>query len=97
MPNSDLTDQKDMVRVNVRPHAKHDYIKFPPYMADWVKTTVIRYNDDPGWYISRERAPIGDTEHFEKDPEDIDVVLIFALPPRYWVLDDNKQVTNVAF
>jgi hypothetical protein len=99
MPNPDLTEQEDMVRVNVKfgPHARHDYIKYPPSMVDWVKTTVVRYNDDPEWYISSECAPIDDKEDFDKDAEDIDVVLIFALPPRYWKLDDNKKETNVAF
>ena len=55
-------------------------------MKEFRKTVVVRYKDQPGWYVIRDRVPIEDKEELQ-NPDDIDVALIFAAPPRYYRRD----------
>ena len=44
----------------------------------------------------RDRAPMEDKEELQ-NPHDVEVALIFALPPRFYRLESNGVVTDVAF
>ena len=87
MPSSDKAEQVDAIRINGKfgPHANHDYIKVPPDMIEFRKTVIVRYKDQPGWYVVRDRVPLEDKEELQ-NPDDIDVALIFAGPPRFYRL-----------
>ena len=75
------------IRINGKfgPHANHDYIKVPRDMKEFWKTVIVRYKDQPGWYVVRDRVPLEDKEELQ-NPDDIDVALIFAVPPRFYRL-----------
>ncbi len=55
-------------------------------MKEFRKTVVVRNKDQAGWYVIRDRVPIEDKEELQ-NPDDIDVALIFAAPPRYYRRD----------
>ena len=98
LPSSDKAEQADAFRINGKfgPHAKHDFIIVPQQLTEFRKTVIVRYKDQPGWYVVRNRAPIGDKEWLQ-NPDDVDVALIFALPPRFYRLKSNGVATDVAF
>jgi hypothetical protein len=107
MPDPSITEIGEKVRVSAKfaPHAKNDYIKFPPdQMKDWRKTVLISYTDRDEWFVARERVPIDSVETISDmatEPylttEDIDVMLIFALPPRYWINNTNDRQIPLCF
>ena len=98
MPSSDKAKQVDAIRINGKfgPHANHDYIIVPRDMKKNRKTVIVRYKDQPGWYVVRDRVPLEDKEELQ-NPDDVDVALIFAVPPRFYRLESNGVVTNMAF
>ena len=98
MPSSDKAEQADAIRINGKfgPDANHDFIKVPPDLTKFRKTVIVRYKDQPGWYVVRDRVPMEDKEELQ-NPDDVDVALIFALPPRFYRLESNGVVTDVAF
>ena len=55
-------------------------------MKEFRKTVAVRYKDQPGWYVIRDRVPIEDKEELQ-NPDDADVAQIFAAPPRYYRRD----------
>ena len=57
-------------------------------MKEFRKTVVVRNKDQAGWYVIRDRVPIEDKEELQ-NPDDIDVALIFAAPPRYYRRDST--------
>ena len=98
LPSSDKAEQADAFRINGKfgPHAKHDFIIVPQQLTEFRKTVIVRYKDQPGWYVVRDRVPMEDKEELQ-NPDDVDVALIFALPPRFYRLESNGVVTDVAF
>ena len=65
------------------------------------KTVLVRYHNEPEWFIVSERKPIKDEEWFDwmgdRDPADIDVALIFAQPSRWWKVERTDAEANVCF
>ena len=73
---SDADRAELRIRVNAKPWPKTTEIRAPPYMDDYVKTTLVRYKDDPEWHLIEDRIPIKNAKSLED--QDVEYSLHFA-------------------
>ena len=91
--------EERLVRINGKfaPYAQNDYVKSPPNMSDWVKTTIVQYTEDSDWHVASYRQPVQSRVDYDEADGEIEVMLVILSPPRMYLYWKDDKPTNVAF
>ena len=76
---------RDIVRVNCKFDPKTTHIRFPPHMANFKKSCMVRSKDTKAWQIAEEMGSMDYVTSFKEDT--FDRCAIFALSPRITASD----------